>query len=511
LYRSMQSSSGASEAAASQLSDTELRDIVDIVPVFLARYRPDGAVDFVNRTWREYTSLSDGGAEAGESEVTHPEDRSRLVQEWRAHVQSGAAFKTEQRLRRHDGEYRWHSIYCEPLYDNSGSLVAWYGAGYDIEDRKQTEYALQRSETYSAEAQKVSMTGSVAWHVESDDHFWSDETYQIMGFERSVKPNIEMIVDRVHPDDRARLRHEIERVRQGAENLDIEQRLMMPDGKIKHVRLRARRAKYESGREEIIGALMDVTEAKRSQEALDVARTALAHANRMATLGEINATIAHEINQPLASIIANAETCLRRLAHPAPDLDKVRGNMEWVARDAKRAADVIHSVRGLVRKVDVHKIALDLNEVIDETKALLDRELTAQHVTLRLSLGRDIPQVMGDRVQIQQVVINLIMNAVEAMQVVSVRPPVLLVSSFYEEHRGVTVSVKDNGVGILDETRSRVFDPFFSTKPGGLGIGLSICRSIVEDHDGRLSASNNGGEPGSTFEFTLAPIRSSLT
>ena len=185
--------------------------------------------------------------------------------------------------------------------------------------------------------------------------------------------------------------------------------------------------------------------------------------------------------------------------------------MEWVARDAKRAADVIHSVRGLVRKVDVHKIVLDLNEVIDETKALLDRELTAQHVTLRLSLGRDIPQVMGDRVQIQQVVINLIMNAVEAMQVVSVRPPVLLVSSFYEEHRGVTVSVKDNGVGILDETRSRVFDPFFSTKPGGLGIGLSICRSIVEDHDGRLSASNNGGEPGSTFEFTLAPIRSSLT
>src|ERR1700712_1753811 len=212
LYRSMQSSLGAGGAAVSRLSERELRDIVDIVPVFLARYRPDGAVDFVNRTWSDYTGLSDGGTEAGESEVTHPEDWSRVTHEWRTHLQSGAGFKTEQRLRRHDGEYRWHSIYCEPLYDNSGSLVAWYGAGYDIEDRKQTEYALQRSETYSAEAQKVSMTGSVAWHVESDDHFWSDETYQIMGFERSVKPNVEMIVDRVHPDDRARLRHDIERI-----------------------------------------------------------------------------------------------------------------------------------------------------------------------------------------------------------------------------------------------------------------------------------------------------------
>jgi PAS domain S-box-containing protein len=506
LQRLVLSSSEMPESGTTQLSEAELRDVVDTVPVFLVRYRPDGAVDFVNRTWCEYTGQLDGRAEMVGSQVTHPEDRARVAQDWDSYLQSGAAFKTEQRLRRHDGEYRWHSIYCQPLYDHSANLVAWYGAGYDVEDRKQAEYALQRSEAYSAEAQKVSMTGSVAWHVESDDHFWSDETYEIMGFDRDVKPNIEMIIDRAHPDDRARLRHEIERVRQGAENLDIEQRLMMPDGTIKHVRLRARRAKYESGREEIIGALMDVTEVKRSQEALDVTRAALAHASRMAILGEINATIAHEINQPLASIIANAETCLRRLAHHAPDLDKVRGNLEWVARDAKRAADVIHGVRGLVRKVDVHKVPLDLNEVIEETKALLDRELTSQRVTLRLTLGRDIPEVMGDRVQIQQVIINLIMNAVEAMQVVSMRPPVLLVRSAHEEERGVTVSVKDNGVGILDETRSRVFDPFFSTKPGGLGIGLSICRSIIEDHNGRLLAANNGGEPGATFEFTLAPI-----
>src|ERR1700709_1109680 len=141
----MQSSSGTSEAAASQLSDTELRDIVDIVPVFLARYRPDGAIDFVNRTWRDYTGLSVGLAGTGESEVSPPEDWSRVVEEWHQHLQSGAAFKTQQRLRRHDGEYRWHSIYCEPLYDNSGILVAWYGAGYDIEDRKPTEYTPQRS------------------------------------------------------------------------------------------------------------------------------------------------------------------------------------------------------------------------------------------------------------------------------------------------------------------------------------------------------------------------------
>jgi PAS domain S-box-containing protein len=502
LYRSLQSSAELATSGTRPLSAGELQDLIDTIPVLVVRYRPNGVIDFVNRTWRRYTGLSQAGA----GTITHPEDRMQGAQDWPAQLKSGEAFRMEQRLRRHDGEYRWHSIRCVPRRDDSGTLTAWYGAGYDVEDRKQAENALQRSEAYSAEAQKVSMTGSVAWHIETDDHFWSDETYQIMGFDRDTKPNIEMIVDRVHPDDRARLRDEIERARQGAESLDLEQRLVMPDGQIKHVRLRARRARYESGREELVGALIDLTEARQSQEALDVARNALAHANRMATLGEINATIAHEVNQPLAAIITNAETCLRRLAHDAPDLDKVRGNMECVVRDARRAADVIRGVRGLVRKADTCKVPLDLNEVIDETKALLSRELAAQQVILRLVLAPDLPPVMGDRVQLQQVVINLIMNAVESMQVVSSRSRVLMVSSFHDQDRGAAVSVKDNGIGIPDHTVSHLFEAFFSTKPSGLGIGLSICRSIIEDHDGRLSAANNCGEPGATFEFTLTPL-----
>jgi C4-dicarboxylate-specific signal transduction histidine kinase len=223
----------------------------------------------------------------------------------------------------------------------------------------------------------------------------------------------------------------------------------------------------------------------------------------VATLGEISASIAHEVNQPLGAIVANGQACLRFLRRETPDLNHVRGALEWIVKDGNRASEVIRRVRGLLKKADAQKGLLDVNDIVSEVAALLQRELAAQHVTLRLELASGMPRIVGDRVQLQQVIINLVVNGVDAMQAVTDRSHALLIRSYEDEAHQIVVAVKDSGVGIPAETADRLFDAFFSTKPSGLGIGLSICRSIIGDHGGRLWATNNTGEPGATFQFAL--------
>ena len=249
---------------------------------------------------------------------------------------------------------------------------------------------------------------------------------------------------------------------------------------------------------------MDVTEARNSQNALNAAQSALAHASRLATLGEISASIAHEVNQPLAAIVANGQACLRFLRRENPNLDQVRGAVEWIVKDGNRAAQVIQRVRSLLKKADTEKVTLDVNEVIGEVVALLQHELIAQKVAMRLELAAAIVSVNADRVQLQQVIINLVMNGIEAMR--GNEPGTsgaLVVRSYEDDQYHVVVAVADSGVGISTDTADRIFDPFFTTKSNGLGIGLSICRSIIEDHGGRLWGMDNVGRPGATFQFAL--------
>jgi PAS domain S-box-containing protein len=489
-------------------AEQELRLIVDNIPVLAARYRPDGTMDFRNKAWRDYTGLSQDNLDGqGWGSALHPDDLALVEREWRSHVAAGEPFELEQRLRRADGVYRWHWVRRVPLHDDSGKIIKWYGVGFDIEDRRLAEEARRRSEAYLAEAQKLSLTGSIAWDITNDNHFWSDETYQIMGFDRSVKPSMDLIMQRVHPDDRAHLQHEVDRATQGAQNHDYESRLLMPDGQIKYLHVRAHRVNYALGQEEIVGALMDITESRKSQAALDAAQTALAHASRVTTLGEISASIAHEVNQPLAAIVANGHACLRFLGRETPDLNYVRSTIEWIIKDGNRAAEVIRRVRGLLKKENTQKTLLDVNDLVSEVAALLQRELSARHVALRLELASAVPLIVGDRVQLQQVIINLVVNGIDAMQAVTDRPHILLVRSYENDANETVVAVKDNGAGVPAETADRLFDAFFSTKPSGLGIGLSICRSIIRDHGGQLWTTNNTGEPGATFQFALPSHR----
>jgi len=494
-----------SEAALSE-ARRELQLTIDSIPVMVSTFDPDGTRSFVNQQWQNYTGHTQReatGKGLNTSVYYHPGDVQRFENAWRMAQEMGEMLSVDVRTRRADGIYRWFTMRRAPLRDERGNIIKWYSVGIDVDDQKVAESALQRSEAYLAEAQKLSLTGSIAWDPISDVHFWSGETYQIMGFDRSVKPSMDLIMQRVHPDDRAHLQREVDRATQGAQDHDYESRLLMPDGQIKHLHVRAHRVTYASGKEEIVGALMDITASRKSQAALDAAQAALAHASRVATLGEISASIAHEVNQPLAAIVANGHACLRFLDRETPDLDYVRGALEWIVKDGNRAGDVIRRVRGLLKKADIQKAQLDVNDIVSEVAALLQRELAAQYVTLRLELADAMPLIVGDRIQLQQVIINLVVNGVDAMQAVTHRPHTLLIRSYVDDSHQIVIAVKDSGAGIPQNTADRLFDAFFSTKPSGLGIGLSVCRSIIGDHGGRLWATNNTGEPGATFRFAL--------
>jgi C4-dicarboxylate-specific signal transduction histidine kinase len=242
--------------------------------------------------------------------------------------------------------------------------------------------------------------------------------------------------------------------------------------------------------------------ADQAEQALRKAQAELAHVTRVTMLGELTASIAHEVNQPLAAVVANAEASLRWLDRETPDLAAARRSVEWVINDGCRASEVIRRVRALASKADMEKVQLDINQVVKEVITLVQRELTSHQVSLRMELGPTLPMILGDRVQLQQVMINLVMNGVEAMQPVTDRPRELMVRSSQDETGQVLLSVTDRGVGISADNANRMFNAFFTTKSSGLGMGLSICRSIVEAHGGRMSASGNEG-PGATFQFVL--------
>lgn len=480
----------------------ELQATLDSIPILAWRARADGFAEYLNKRWLDYTGLSLERALGWQWQaVIHSDDVPRLHDAWRDMLASGKPGEVEARMRRFDGAYRWFLFRAEPLRDEAGAVAAWYGTNTDIEDRKRAEIELQRSEAYSAEAQKLSMTGSFAWDFLSDDHFWSDQTYEIMGFDRSVKPSIELINQRVHPDDRGHFQREVDRTGQGAQTYDYEQRLLMPDGQIKHLHLVAHRVTYESGKEEIVGAIMDVTEARKAQEALHAAQAALAHASRVATLGEISATIAHEVNQPLAAIITNGEAGLRWLARPEPDVEEVRELTKRVVADAQRASEIVGRILAMAARRAPEQTLLALDDVIAESMVFLRHEFQSKGVSVALDRAPALPRVVGDRTQLQQVVVNLAINAVQAMAGAGRRS--ILIRTMLADPATVCCMIEDSGPGIDPTHLPRIFDSFFTTKDTGMGIGLRISRSIIEAHNGHIRVDNQSTLGGARFSFAL--------
>ena len=372
-----------------------------------------------------------------------------------------------------------------------------------LDDQKRTQARLLRSEMYLAEAQRLSGTGSFGWKVATGEISWSEQTFRIFECDPATTPTLEFVFQRLHPEDRDYVQQILDLAARDGVDFGHEARLVMPTGAIKHIRALAHAVTDSSGGIEFVGAVTDVTDAKQAEAALNDAQADLAHATRVITLGELTSSIAHEVNQPLAAIMSNGEACLRWLDRGEAGLEHARRSVEWIVKDVSRAADVIGRVRALARKTDSDRALLDINEVVHEARVLMGRELSSKQILLRIELAGDPLIVRADRVQLQQVVINLVMNGIEAMQPVMDRPRELLIRSqrSFDAEQAILI-MADCGVGFSDDNAERLFNAFFTTKSSGLGLGLSICRSIVEAHGGKLSASRNTG-PGATFQFTL--------
>jgi len=362
--------------------------------------------------------------------------------------------------------------------------------------------ALFTREAYLAEAQRLSHTGSFGWNVSDGELVWSDEMFRIFDYDRTVKPTAKLILQRTHPDDVALVRHLIDRISHGATDCDLEHRLLMPDGSTKHVHAVAHALRDPSGHLRFFGAVVDRTASKRAEEALNKAGAELARVSRLTTLSALTASIAHEVNQPLSGIITNAGTCLRMLDAAPPDLDGARETARRTIRDGNRAADVIARLRALFSKREFTLELLDLNEAAREVIALSSNDLQRNRIILQSELANDLPNVIGDRVQLQQVILNLLRNASDAMVDVNDRPRHLRISTEREGGDRVRLTVRDAGVGLPAQSIDSLFDAFYTTKSGGMGIGLFVSRSIVERHQGRLWAEPNDG-PGATFSFLV--------
>ena len=370
-------------------------------------------------------------------------------------------------------------------------------------ERKKAEEAFRRSEMYLAEAQRLSLTGSFGWNPTSGKIYWSDETYRIFGCEPTIKPTVQLVLERTHPDDRMRLRQIIDRASSERSDFDAEHRLLMADGSVKHVRAVAHPSTSEDPENfEFVGAVMDITERKRAEEERERLRQLevdLAHSNRVSVMGELAASLAHEIKQPIAAAALNGDACVNWLGRDAPDVTKASAAASAMVANVTRAGGIIDRVSSLYRRGTPERGSVDLNEIVREMGVLLGDMANRNAVSIRTDLDPELPPTTADRVQLQQVLMNLMLNGIEAMQDTGGE---LTVASKRTEDGQLLMSVSDTGIGLSINQAERVFEPFFTTKSRGTGMGLSISRRIIASHGGHLWASPNTGR-GATFQFTL--------
>jgi PAS domain S-box-containing protein len=374
-------------------------------------------------------------------------------------------------------------------------------------ERSQAEAALRRSETFLAEGQRISLTGSCSWMLDTDEFTFSDQLRRIFEFEPDVEVTFARIAERVHPDDLPIVAEKMEQARSGQDYPEFEFRLRMPDGRTKYVRVFGRIIRHEDGRLECLGAGQDVTRRRLAEETRDKVRTELAHVSRVVSLGALTASIAHEVNQPLASIVTNGETGLRWLVRPEPNLAKVEDLIKRVVNDARRAAEIIDRTRTMAGRGSTKQSAIMLAEIITESAAFLQHEFQARGVSVSLNLAPDLPAVFGDRTQLQQVVVNLVVNAVQAPTMSEAAGKSIAIRTQKIDAETVCCIVEDSGPGIDAEHLPRLFDSFFTTKETGMGLGLPIAQSIIEAHNGRIVADNNSSLGGARFVFYLPVIQ----
>ncbi len=487
-------------------TEGELRRLIDAIPQQVFVFDADWTPLFANRRELEYTGLTPQEAQSKEAvaRIFHPEDLNQL-EGLRERVRSeGAPFEMEARIRGKDGQYRWFLIRDNPLRDEQGRVLRWYGTRTDIEDRKRAEERVRQGEGELRQLIDAIPQQVFVFDVNWNPLFANRRELEYTGLTPQEAQSKDAVAKIFHPEDLKQLEGLRERMLSEGAAFEMEARIRGKDGQYRWFLIRDNPLRDERGRVlRWYGTRTDIEDRKRAEEALRKAQADLAHVTRIMTMGELAASIAHEVNQPIPGIVINGNTCLRWLAGDSPNLDEAREAARRIVRDGKRAGDVIARIRALATKTVTVKGRLDMNEAIREVVALARDEVRRSGVTLRTELADDLSPALGDRVQLQQVVLNLVMNGVQAMSTVEERRRELVIRTQNDEGDQVRVTVQDSGIGIDPQRMQRIYDAFYTTKHGGMGMGLSISRSIVQDHGGQLWAMANDG-PGTTFHFTVA-------
>ncbi len=489
--------------------------MLEHIPVAAWTLKPDGTLDFVNQVWLEYVGQTleflRSQPEAWMTSV-HPDDREIASRSFWQGVRSGQSFAMESRfLRARDGTYRWHLNRAVVLRNAEGTVIKFVGTSTDIDDRKRAEEKLLRSEAFLSEGQRLGQVGSYSWRPATDEITWSAELYRIYEFEIGVPVTLELIHSRVHPEDVTLIEKMkmVDQAREGGRHFEWRYRLLMPDHSIKYLHAVAHATRDQDGQPEYVASVQDVTARMLAEEARDKAQSELANVARVLSLGALTASIAHEVNQPLSGIITNASACLRMLAANPPQVESARETARRTIRDGNRMADVITRLRALFSKKEPTIESVNLNEIVLEVIALSIVELQKHRVLLCPELADDLPLITGDRVQLQQVILNLLRNGSDAMSTVEDRPRRLLIRTERDEGDRVRLTVQDAGIGFDPQAADRLFDAFYTTKRDGMGIGLAVSRSIIERHYGRLWGTLNDG-PGAAFSFAIPRSREGL-
>ena len=486
-------------------SEQELRGIVDAIPETIVVLGPDGSGLYANRPLLDYTGLTMEQLMTpdarGHPVLFDPEDWARLKDERERGLARGMPFEIEWHVRRKDGQYRWFLVRYNPLRDDQGRILRWYASGTDIDDRKRAEEALRKSEeelrllieTLPAMVWRATPN----WMPDYVNRRWA--TYTGLSLSDIVHGSGQN--NPLHPDDAPRVRRAMALASARGTGFEVTARWRGADGSYRWFETRAEPIRDEAGRVmHWFGVEVDIDDRKRAEDALRTARAQLARASEIATVSGVAASIAHEISQPLAAMVANGHACQRWLAADPPNLDRAQLAAERIVRDGTSAAEVVSRIRALFKRADLTRTLVKLNEVIGEVHRLMTDEVSARNVRIETDLAEDLPPIWADRVQMQQVIANLARNGVEAMEAEGSEPKVLSIRSRRDGSNSVLIEIRDRGGGLEDV--ERVFEPFFTTKETGMGMGLAICRWIVEAHQGRLWAMRNDPR-GAVFSLTL--------
>jgi hypothetical protein len=495
-------------------AEERLRKIIDTIPVCVTVAFPDGKVEFINASWIE-DGFSEADHRAGPERLIHPEDLPRFLEKFRSSIATGEPYETEVRLRKADGSYRWYLVRCVVAKDEGGQAWRRYSTGIDIHDRKEMEDTLR---AHGRELQLILDTiPAYVWGLQPNGEpdfinrpmslFYFGEVRDIDRSEPETGTRLERSVQRLmHPEDvpviRAILGHSLET----GEPFAMRFRKRRADGEYRWVSARAEPLRDAEGHiVKWYGVTTDIHDEVKAQENLRAAQRRLSRSAQLASLAELSAAIAHEVNQPLAAIVSNSQACRRWLSVEPPDVDRIRCIIDRIIRDANSAASVVTGVRALYANETTARSWIDVNEVVEEARQMLADDLSRNSVAFRTDLAPALPQVFADRVQIQQVLVNLIRNGIEAMRANLDDPKVMLVRSILEDG-AIRIEVADSGTGIKE--LDRIFEPMFTTKARGMGMGLAVSRSILQAHGGTISA-GNANPRGAVFSFTL-PVRRSV-